>query len=186
MTVSPPAGRKQMTETTAIYSLKPSVYTRAVMGRWLGRYFLLLSLPVLAAAIAGAWRVEMLVVALMLVLLVYPFALFNVYFRYALTPKAAFGVIPHRVAVDPAGNLSVEYSPDEDHPRAMETERIAAGDILSVGQSRGCVAVVYGRGCGDMLLIPLSAFGCEGCMTRDEFLRRMFEIIQRNCVTLRP
>lgn len=187
-----------MIATTSTYSIKPSAYTRAVMGRWLGRYMLLLVLPVIATAIAAAWRIEMLVVAFMLLLLVYPFALFNVYFRYALTVRAAMNVTPHRVVLSPEGNLFVEYIPDEEHTHAFPPLSIGGSSIVSIGESRGNLVVVYGRDCGDLLLISPAAFEIgaadqanpdrngepERLLTRDEFLTRIYENIRGNCVNL--
>ncbi len=174
-------------KVTAIYSLKPSAYTRAVLVRWLGRNLLWLSLPVIAALAASFWRLEMLVLAFMLMLLIYPFALLNVYFRYALTRKAAFEVIPHRIVIAENGNLTVEYIPDEEHPRAVEPIEISAGSLLDIGQSRGNVVVAYGKNCGDLLVIPPEAFSTdenEDSISRDEFINRIYEIIRGNLLIL--
>ncbi len=84
---------------TEIIRTTPSAYVSRIMTGWLGSYgWIAVTIFGICGAMA-ALRWEWLIVALILLLIVYPFVLAMVYFRYGLSPEHLVLTRPIRVTV---------------------------------------------------------------------------------------
>lgn len=72
---------------TGIIRVTPSAYVSRIMTGWLGRYGWVAAVVFGICGAIAAIRWEWLVVTLILLLIVYPFILAMVYFRYGLSPE---------------------------------------------------------------------------------------------------
>lgn len=178
-----------MLMTTEIYRLKPSAYVRQIMARWLGRYWLALLLPVASALVLGVTAdVRFFFVALMLLFLIAPFALFHVYFNYALKPEAAACSGWQRLELDDDGTLRTvrATAPGSEHPAPGAGDVIAevrAGNMKGITTSGAGVAVVTGKHPDSLMVIPDEAFSGDADMKR-RFVEYLCAKIEGNRVNL--
>lgn len=178
-----------MLMTTEIYRLKPSVYVRQIMTRWLGRYWWALLLPIAVALVFGATAdVRFFLVALMLLFLIVPFALSNVYFSYALKPEAAACCGWQSLELDDDGTLRTvrATAPESEHPDPGAGDVIAevrAEKMMGITTSGASVAVVTGKRLDSLMVIPDEAFSGNADMKR-RFVEYLCAKIEGNRVNL--
>lgn len=178
-----------MLMTTEIYRLKPSAYVRQIMARWLGRYWWALLSPVVAALVLGATvDVRFFFVALMLLFLIAPFALFHVYFSYALKPEAAASSGWQHLELDDDGTLRTvrATAPGSEHPDPDAGDVIAevrTGNMRGITTSGAGVAVVTGKRPDNLMVIPDEAFSGDADMKR-RFVEYLCTKIEGNRVNL--
>ena len=139
-----------------IFRISPTTYLQATAGSIMPRLWLFAGLPLLACLIAAVWEPKMLFVALILLFLIIPMAVFHIYFMRLLTPEARFAVTPKHVTISPDAAITVTFhtADEENTPQGCET--IAAGSIKSWRITRKhIIAAVSGR--KTPLIIPLEA-----------------------------
>lgn len=178
-----------MLMTTEIYRLKPSAYVRQIMVRWLWRYWWALLLPVAAMLVLGAAvDVRFIFVALMLLFLIAPFALFHVYFSYALKPEAAASSGWQRLELDDDATLRTvrATAPGSEHPdpgAGTVIAEVSVREMRGVTTSGAAVAVVTGKRPDSLIVIPDEAFSGDSDMKR-RFVEYLCAKIEGNRVNL--
>lgn len=150
-----------MEAVTPIFSNPSQRYVRVVARRWLARYWWLLAMPLLVSMVGAIWRWELAVVALMLVLLVYPFVLLIVYFNYALTLRARREILPHRIGLE-GDRLTIAVIPDDEHPHRLPDEAIPLARISAMYPYRDYCVIEVGSGVGDLLILPAISVSSTG------------------------
>ena len=141
---------------STIFRISPTTYLQATAGSLMPRLWLFAGLPLLACLIAAIWEPRMLLIALILLFLIIPMAVFHIYFSRLLTEEARFAVTPKHVTVSPDGTITVTFhgADEENTPEGSET--IPATDITTWRITRKhIIAPVIGR--KNPLIVPLEA-----------------------------
>ena len=86
----------------------PQQFVARILHLWLKRYWWILALPVVVCGAMAVFKWEWIIVALMIILLIYPFVLAMVYFNYALAPENRRFIKPLRLDVSPNG-MKISY-----------------------------------------------------------------------------
>lgn len=142
---------------TPEFSIAPSATAALLARQWLGRRWLFFVVPVAAALVAGAIDWRWFVVALMMLFIIWPMALFFVWCNHALAPAAVRSSQPHAVEFGPDG-LRVEYTPREGY-RELAAESIPWREIRGVEHSRH--TVVYTCADGRTVVVPAKILSAE-------------------------
>lgn len=117
---------------TREFSIAPSAIAGMLAGRWLGRRWFYFALPVAVAMAASLTDVRWFVVALMLLFIVWPMALFFVWTGEALRPEAVRAAVPHRIVFEESGFV-IEYTADADSGRVPpDSERYEWKAVRSI------------------------------------------------------
>ena len=135
---------------TEEFAIAPSATAASLASQWRRERWFLFAIPVVASAVAGFFDWRWLIVALIMVFIIWPMALFFVWISVALSPEAVRSSIPHTVGVDDEW-MVITYAVREGYP-TPEPERISRADILRVEQGKKHVAV-YVAG-GRIILLP--------------------------------
>lgn len=99
------------------------------------RLWWVIALPVAACLCAAVADARWLLVALMLIMLVAPFVMANVYFSRLLTTQARRGVLPKSLTVQTGSHIAITYLAEGDF--APEPETIPWSAVGGASQCRG-------------------------------------------------
>lgn len=168
---------------TETYRIEPSTYARVVLGRWLSRYWWIGAVPVALAVGFSFWQIEFLIVALILAMLVYPFAVFTVYMNYALTDRARASLLPHVTILD-NDKIVEKWDVVDDVPTMLPNVfSLEVNRLNGISQTKNQIILAYGRGVADILIIPVTSFA-NGASGAECFVNAVYESYRRNCVNL--
>lgn len=136
---------------TEVFAIAPSATAAMLAQRWLGRRWFLFILPA-GALVAGLADWRWLIVALVMVFVLWPMALFFVWIDAALRPEAVRSAQPHLVEFGPDG-LRVVYEEREGY-RTPPAEWHAWTAVAEVEE---CGKLLVHRMCdGRCVYVPLS------------------------------
>lgn len=176
-----------MTFTTEMFALSPSAYVKAVGRRWLmPRLWIPIIAVLLCLALGACVTAAFFYVALMLLFLVYPFMLANVYYAYGLKPgKQGVASKSMLQVTDDALILSLFHLPPDDEqaqPRQIAQISVALSDVCDLTQSKTTDVVIYGRKADDLIVIPQDAYPSPEIRAR--FHEQIYALIQQKYVNL--
>lgn len=100
------------TITTETICYSPGTYARNLVDLWIERNLYWLIIPLLACCFAAFYRWEWLVVMFAIILLVYPFVLFNVFLRYGTKIENMQYIKPFKVKFSP-DNMRMVFDGNE-------------------------------------------------------------------------
>jgi len=143
---------------TQIFRTGPMSYITVAAELWLGRYWWLLAIPVVACMALGmAVNPAFLFVGFMLAMVCAPMILMFLFYAHALTPEARIAVLPHSVGVSPAGGVSVEFAPDgmAEPPAPVS---IPLSEVTGVEYSGSHLMIHLSGRRYRFLIVPYSAF----------------------------
>lgn len=166
---------------SGVYKNNATAYARLVMRRWVGRWWGIFAIPVIILLIAALWQIEFVVVALALLLLIYPFALMIVYYNYALSPKAIESLSPHRVIYRDDDTIHVISEPDENYHIKYDDRFIDCKKLNDVSLSGDNMILIYSKSPDGFEIIPKSVFDN---IEANWISNRLLSIIHSNCVNL--
>lgn len=144
-----------MIETT-VFAIAPSATSRILAGRRLERRWWLFVLPVAAALVAALADIRWLFVALIMVFMIWPAALFFVWTGAAITVEAARASLPHSIRFDASG-LHIAYIDGENY-RTPAAEFVPWAAI-SGREERGRNMIFYAG--TRLIAVPLDALPPE-------------------------
>ena len=149
--------------TTRIYSVGPGRYVARIMSMWLARFGWILVIPFGFCGCMAFFRWEWIVVGMALLLLVYPFVLSFIYFKYGLSPESRRAIQPRRVTIDDTA-MTVEYlaahTDDEGQTTYTTegTEQTNYSEVRNVTLSSDGVTIRLKRQRYDHIFVPANAF----------------------------
>lgn len=115
---------------TPEFSIAPSATAALLARRWLGRRWLFFLVPVMAALVSALSDWRWFVVALMMLFIIWPMALFFVWCNHALDPDAVRASQPHTVGFGTSG-ITLAYTPREEYP-TIQPEIVPWHDIRHI------------------------------------------------------
>ena len=153
--------------TSEIYKISPSRLAATITRYWLADYWWTLVIaPAIALMVGAMGDTRFLLVALILIFLVIPPAVFFIYFYYGLSPAARFSILPHRIEANDNGLTFTFYHPDdtesENGHTPTSTETIVWHDIKSVATDSETLTFRLGNGSYSFILLPASALSDTG------------------------
>ena len=119
------------------FQLTPRAYFRISSGAVLWRWLAWLAVPLLACLVAGCFDLRWWMVGLILLLLVVPFVVFNVYISRLLHPEARRALARQRVTLIPNETLTVTYLPENETESPEQTETIPWTAITGLDLTNG-------------------------------------------------
>lgn len=140
-----------MIETT-VFAIAPSATARILAGRRLERRWWLFVLPVAAALVAAIADIRWLFVALIMVFMIWPAALFFVWTGAAVTVEAARASLPHSIAFSSSG-LHITYKDSENY--RTPAPEFVPWSAISGREERGRIMIFYAG--TRLIAIPLDA-----------------------------
>jgi len=133
------------------------------MSMWLARYGWILIIPFGFCGCMAFYRWEWIIVGLVLLLLIYPFILSFIYFKYGLSPESRRAIQPRRLTIADDG-ITIEYfgthTDNEGHTTydLERKEKTNYSEVRSVNQSSEGMTIRLGRHRYDHVFIPVNAF----------------------------
>lgn len=149
--------------TTRIYIVSPARYVARIMSMWMTRYGWILIIPFGFCGCMAFFRWEWIVVGLALFLLVYPFILSFMYFKYGLSPESRRAIQPRRITFDDH-DMTIEYYCKQTDSEGQTTyvferkEEKNYSEVRNVTQSSEGVTIRLGQHGYDHVFVPADAF----------------------------
>ncbi len=142
--------------TSDVFRISPVTYLRITAGDILPRLLWFIVIPILGLLIWSLWDVRMLLVALILMFLVIPFAVFHVYFSRLHTSDAQSAISPKRVSILPNQHINIVYNSIEEEKVPLQSEFIEWSLIENIDVTSKWI-VIYINGHKQPLIIPISS-----------------------------
>lgn len=154
---------------TEIIRLKPGRYVRLAAGIWLGKWWWVFLLPLLALGVMAMGDIVYLVAIFALICIVYPGIMMLMYFDHALRPEAAFATLPHKIEVSDKG-LCITYFPAEEGARCPKPRFIPIEMIDVVEDNGHSWTITLKSSKYDFIEVPKSAIPPDKA---DAFVRHL-------------
>lgn len=142
---------------TNLYKQTPGQIGRRGVDIWLSRWWFAVAFPLVSLLIASLWDWRILIVAFALVLIAYPALLMFVFYGYALNPKMALHLIPHKAEISEVG-ITIRYFSVDDESEAHETKIVPISAIKKVEDTGKSIYISIDSEQNDWIEIPVSAF----------------------------
>lgn len=147
------------------FKLTPAIYFRIAAGAQLPTLAAMAVLLLLVATVAAVLvDLRIIFIGLIIVLLVIPFVVVNIYFKKLLTPQARFALARKQVVARSDGSLVETFLPESDKPEEDMPDnevdmpispRIHSGESI-VGVRRSGDFVVFSISPDYLLIVPVS------------------------------
>jgi len=141
---------------TAMFSLPADIYVGKASAVWWGRNWWWMSLPVVACVIAGAWRVEMFLVALMVACLVFPAVRMIAYINLSASGMARSSLFLQYVCFD-NGKLQRHFVADSRHSQLPTDQSLGFSDIKRTTVEGSYMIFYLNSSPYHLVIIPLSS-----------------------------
>lgn len=144
---------------TEPFRITPAAYLRVTAAGVFSRLLLWMALLLAACGAMAAFAdVRWLLVGLIVLFLVFPFALFHIYFTRLLTPETRKCLALKRLEIAPVNYIRIIYisADEENSPAPLPEERIGWHDITRIYLSGKYLAVNISD-LSQPLLIPISS-----------------------------
>lgn len=170
-------------QSTDVFTVPASTVMKVIARRWLSRWWWLMVLAPAAALIASMFNPLWAVVALMLVMLVYPTALLTVCLAHALSDESRRAISPHHIEYDPAGDITLVSHPDENFPHLFESLTVTRAELTGISTSGSFITIFYGTSPRQNIIVTLDAFDGDTERLR-EFVKPVMLAIRQNYLPL--
>ena len=135
---------------TSEFTIAPSATAAQLAQQWLWKRWFLFVVPVVVLLVMGLWDLRWLIVAMMVIFILWPLALFFVWCTTALAPDAVSASRPHSVIFGERG-MTIEYAPEEGF-RPIAPEFIAWKDVREIEQGGKYLSIITVS--GRRILVP--------------------------------
>lgn len=158
---------------TQVFKLSPGTVIKQSFELWLMRYGWIFLLPVIACLVGACFRWEWLVVALALCLIIYPFGLMILYFRYGMSDEGILAIKPQKIFFTDSSFTISHYKINEEDGsmREIDHKEIDLCDLKSVNENKKGIILRFKNQPMKFVFIPAEAFPKE----RDIFTDLMKE-----------
>ncbi len=146
---------------TKPFSITPSQYIGRVMSFWFAKWGWILLFPFCLCGMLAFFRWEWLIVALILLLIIYPFILVMLYFMYGLTEEGVRAVKPRQVCLND-GILGIRYLTKDDESDTYTTageSEINFDSIKSVSETEKGITIRLKGSFYKHLFVPDDSLG---------------------------
>lgn len=142
---------------TNSYKVSVNSYFQEVLMIWLGHWWWLVALPLIAQMLLVAFNIAFLYTALITVFLIYPPLLMFVYYYHALSPVSRLSTLYKHIEVTDIG-LSIVFEPeDEADCNIQSPQYIKWSEIAYVSYSKKYFILHLTQSKYQVILIPYTA-----------------------------
>ncbi len=154
--------------TTKPYKSKASDYVKEILSQWLGKWWLVIAVPIILQLAMSLHNVLFIFTAFMTIFLLYPPILLFVYYFYALSPNARDFITMKSLVIDDNG-INICFI-DEEDSSITTVKQIDWTEISSIKYTRNQLIFILKSNNYQLLILPYSSVAQEYQQTLVAFL----------------
>lgn len=158
--------------TTEPYKSDASDYIKEILSQWLGKWWLVIAVPIILQLAMSLYNVLFIFTAFMTIFLLYPPILLFVYYFYALSPNARDFITMKSLVIDDNG-INICFI-NEENFSITSVKQIDWTEISSIKYTSNRLIFILKSNNYQLLILPYSSIIQEDQQTLATFLNNKF------------